>query len=185
MGFQSVEDDGTIDPTPAHGVRYVIMEEEEDEPSPYRFARWLPLSTSDLGSAWGGTPVWVRAQGEAIPKAIWFLSHWDNPFEVSWTGITEEEKTEFSDWLKVRREEIKLKNTKLSDDDPKEPEDYMVRYRELRKACRADCGETNAKLRCSKCHVTRKCLHSQFREYPVSLNAQDIVAPLVKLMTGR
>ncbi|KAK0188993.1 hypothetical protein F5146DRAFT_1225664 [Armillaria mellea] len=47
-----------------HGVRYLI----EDPIPPYRIGAWKPIGTSDLGSSWGGSEVWVRAQGEAVAK---------------------------------------------------------------------------------------------------------------------
>ena len=69
-----------------HGVRYRILPEPVG--SSYRVGKWTPLATSDLGSGWGGSEKWVRAQSAAVAKGVWFLSK----IEVSWSDITEADK---------------------------------------------------------------------------------------------
>jgi len=39
-----------------------------------------------LRSGWCGSDIWVRAQGAAIAKAIWFQHYFDFDIEVSWSG---------------------------------------------------------------------------------------------------
>jgi len=85
-----------------HGVRYLISPEPSG--SPYRIGRWIPLSTSDLGSGWGGSEMWVRGQGAAVAKTIWFHDHFDWNIEVSWSGMTEGKKQDLDMWLKERAE---------------------------------------------------------------------------------
>jgi len=85
-------------------VRYRILLEPKG--SPYRVGQWLPLSTPDMGSEWGGTEGWVRAQGAAIARGIWFHKHFNRDVEVTWSGITEDEKQDLDTWLKERAERL-------------------------------------------------------------------------------
>lgn len=137
--------------------------------SPYRVGKWIPLSTSDHGYEWGGSDEWVRKQGEAVAKAIWFHEHYDQPkIEVSWSGITKAEKDDLALWFKERAvqlaerrrvelEEYEKRNNKFSPRD--EAEMGMLEYFRSQMACRAECGEKNPRLQCAKCQFTRKfCL---------------------------
>ncbi|KAF9046022.1 hypothetical protein BDZ89DRAFT_979399 [Hymenopellis radicata] len=132
-----------------HGVRYIMVEDDK-----YRVGKWLPLSTSDLGSGWGGSHEWVRGQGAAITKSIWYNQLWDCRFEASWTGITEEQKAELATWNN-RRAENEIEQSHVDKGD--EMEDVMQRYYNMRKWCRAQCGEKNAPFQCSKCKSARYC----------------------------
>ncbi|KIM35352.1 hypothetical protein M413DRAFT_449809 [Hebeloma cylindrosporum] len=150
-----------------HGVRYLISPEPEG--SPYRVGRWIPLSTSDLGSDWGGTEVWVRGQGAEIAKAIWFHNHFDRDIEVSWSGMTEDEKQDLAVWLKERSERHAARSKIEGDEYDEREVKYGARhhrveenmgmqvYYKSRMACRADCGEQNPKFSCSKCKIARYC----------------------------
>jgi len=181
-----------------HGVRYQILPEPAG--SPYRVGKWIPLCTSDLGSVWGGTDVWVRAQGAAVAKAVWFHRYYNLPkIEVSWSGMTEAEKEDLAMWLKERAES--LENTKRI-----ETEDYekrnakfgpgyegsskmgMLEYYRRQIACRADCGEQKPKLCCSKCKFARKSCLFYFCDVlhcAEKYSIQVTVAHLVNRRTGR
>ncbi len=113
--------------------------------------------------------MWVRGQGAAVAKAVWFHKFYNLPkIEVSWSGMTEAEKEDLAMWLKERAqwvadrkridaEEYEKRNAKFA---PKNEAKMgmLERYRS-RMACRADCGEQNPNLCCSKCKITRKpCL---------------------------
>ena len=161
-----------------HGVRYLILPVR----SPYRIGAWSPVSTSDLGSDWGGTDVWVRAQGTAVAKAIWYHRHFNNPLEVSWSGMSDPEKVDLAAWLEERDEQLRQKR-KIEKDEYKalkalHGRDYylveekmaMDKYYKAQLACRADCGEENPKLTCSKCKKTRYCgAACQKEDWKVSL----------------
>jgi len=152
------------------GVRFRI--EREPAESPYRFGKWTPISTSDLGDPWGGSEAWVRGQGAIVAKGIWYHQIYDRPFiAVSWSGMSESEKQEFDIWLKDRAERLEQKKEEDLEDRPKSAnqEDTfrwmkleeirsMWRYYQLRLACRAECGEKTPKLVCSKCKMTRELL---------------------------
>ena len=143
----------------------------EPEGSPYRIRKWIPLSTSDLGWECGGSDVWVRAQGAAIAKGIWFHEHFNQDIEVSWSGMTEDEKEDLVAWLKERagrlaerrkiwKEEYEAREAKYGDTyDIVERKMRMQASYKLRMSCRADCGEQNPKFNCSKCKTTRESLH--------------------------
>jgi hypothetical protein len=146
-----------------HGVRYRIQPEPAG--SPYRVGKWIPLSTSDLGSGWGGSDVWVRAQGAAVAKAVWWHKYYNLPkIEISWSGMTQAEKDDIVIWLKERAErlaerkkieaeEYKERNAKFTPwDDGKMG---MLEHYRLLMACRAECGEQHPKLCCSKCKFAR------------------------------
>lgn len=150
-----------------HGVRYRILPEPEG--SPYRVGRWIPLSTSDRGSEWGGTNIWVRGQGASVAKAIWFLHHFDRDIEVSWSGMTEDEKQDLAVWSKERTErlaeqrkieekEYAAHKAKYGDKDSRVGKrmGMQAHYKSLM-ACRADCGEQRPKFNCSKCKIARYC----------------------------
>lgn len=147
-------------------MRYRI---EHDPEIPSTIGKWTPLSTSDLGSQWGGVDHWVRAQGAAVAKGIWFQNHWDFPdIEVTWSGMSDEDKADLTAWLSERaarltdkdKEETKEyeeRKAKDGDEHLKIEEDMGMRaYYEAQMACRADCGEKHPKLRCSKCKVARE-----------------------------
>jgi len=149
-----------------HGVRYRIVPEPVG--SSYRVGKWTPLATSDLGSGWGGSDEWVRAQGAAVAKGVWFHKYYDLPkIEVSWSGITEADKEDLAVWLKERAdrlaerkrieaEEYEMRNAKFT---PRNDGKMgMLEYYRSRMACRADCGEQNPKLCCSVCKITRTSL---------------------------
>jgi hypothetical protein len=156
-----------------HGVRYRISPEPEG--SPYRVGKWIPLSTSDLGSGWGGTDGWVRAQGAAVAKAVWFHKHFDRDIEVTRSGMTEDEKQDLAVWLKeradrlaeqkkIREEEYAARKAKNGDSHYRlEKKMGMQAYYKSRMACRADCGEQNPKFNCSKCKIARESLPFSLR----------------------
>jgi hypothetical protein len=148
-----------------HGVRYLIL----PVTSPYRIGAWSPVSTSDLGSDWGGSDMWVRGQGTAVAKAIWFHQHFNNPLDVSWSGMSDSEKVDLAAWLEERAERRRQEKSiakreyeerkALHGDDYFEVENKMAmdKYHKSQLACRADCGEENPSFTCSKCKVTRYC----------------------------
>ena len=121
-----------------------------------------------MGSEWGGTDGWVRTQGAAIAKGIWFHKHFDRDVEVTWSGMTEDEKQDLDAWLKERAErlaeqskiakvEYEARKAKYGNKhDALEMKSGMRAHYKLLKACRADCGEQNPKFKCSKCKVARK-----------------------------
>jgi hypothetical protein len=134
-------------PEPGPGVRYRVQSSGE----------WTPMSTSDLGSMWGGTQVWVRAQGEAIAKSIWYHSRWsgDSILSINWTGMSNAEREENRLWCEEYarlREEVKMqwRSERANRMEPK------VLTRSLE--CRGGCGEKNSKLVCSRCKETCACL---------------------------
>ncbi|KAF8916755.1 hypothetical protein CPB85DRAFT_1287820 [Mucidula mucida] len=110
-----------------HGVRYIMVEDDK-----YHVRKWLPSSTSDLGSAWGGSHEW----------SIWFNELWGCKIEASWTGITEEQKTKMRRGMKSGEES--------HDDKGDQMEKVMQRYYNRLKWCRAQCGEKKPSFLCSK-----------------------------------
>jgi hypothetical protein len=161
-----------------HGVRYLILPAR----SPYRIGAWSPLSTSDQGSPWGGSNIWVRGQGAFVAKAIWFHEHFNNPIEVSWSGMSDSEKEDLAAWLEERaelRQKEKILQKKeheelkaLHGDELHEVQAKMAmdRYYESQLACRAECGEENPKFTCSKCRIVRYCSAAcQTEDWKVSL----------------
>ena len=161
-----------------HGVRYLILPAS----LPYRYGPWRPVSTSDLGSAWGGSQIWVRGQGAAVAKAIWFHKHFDKELEVSWSGMSDSEKEDLAAWLeeraeRLRQEKIKSENEyearkALHGDNHHMVEEQMAmdRYYKSQLACRAGCGEENPRLTCSKCKTARYCnVACQTDDWKVSL----------------
>jgi MYND finger len=175
-----------------HGVRYLILPASP----PYRIGAWKPLYTSDLGSAWGGSQIWVRGQGAAVAKGIWFHRHFDKELEVSWSGMSDPEKEDLAAWLEKRAERLRKKN----DIEEKEYEElkalhgnkhYMVeeklgmdRYYKSLLACRAGCGEENPRLTCSKCKTVRYCnVACQREDWKVSLTYLLSFVPNLILLT--
>ncbi|KAJ8517840.1 hypothetical protein ONZ45_g5032 [Pleurotus djamor] len=167
VGFMNREGDEAM-----HGIRYRIEKAAEG----YRFGPWVGLATSDLGCAWGGTKVWIDAQGSSITKAIWLHRYWNGSLaDIDFTGKTIEYDKEFTKWkeeyattVKAREEEeaeaneaLKAKinqekGGKLGDMDL-EMEAGTFRHIESRKMCRAGCGVENAPLTCTKCRAVRYC----------------------------
>ena len=151
------------------GIRYRISPEPPS--SQYRVGKWVPLSTSDLGSPWGGSDYWVRGQGEAFGKALWYHRFWNKPdVEVRWSGMTEEDKAALDEWLKERsatleegsrisRQEYEERKARYRGREYLAEERFgMENYYKSRLACRADCGEQNPQLTCSKCKVARQLI---------------------------
>jgi len=111
--------------------------------------------------------MWVRGQGASVAKAIWFQHRFDRDIEVTWSGMTEDEKQDLAVWSKERAERCAEK-TKI------EKEEYAARkakygdshcralgmqaHYKSRMACRAECGEQNPKFNCSKCKIARESL---------------------------
>lgn len=180
-----------------HGVRYLISPEPEG--SPYRFGKWIPLSTSDLSSEWGGSDIWVRGQGAAVAKAIWFHNHFNRDIEVSWSGMTEDEKQDLDVWLKERAERRSERRKINTEEYEARAAKYGARHHQVegkmgmqahyksRMACRTDCGEKDPKFTCSKCKIARKSL-SPFFLIVAILNKffmQVIAARLVNQRIGK
>ncbi|KAJ8517275.1 hypothetical protein ONZ45_g5510 [Pleurotus djamor] len=155
-----------------HGVRYRI----EQAADGYRFGPWVGLATSDAGSAWGGTKVWIDAQGSGITKAIWLHRYWNGTLaDVSFTGKSVEFDKTFKQWkeeytktVKARKEKESQENETLKANINKEKggklgdldlevEAGMIKYNESRKMCRAGCGIKDAPLTCTKCRAVRYC----------------------------
>ncbi|KAF9490419.1 hypothetical protein BDN71DRAFT_1454278 [Pleurotus eryngii] len=144
-----------------HGVRFLIVEEAEG--SPYRFGKWIPLSTSDLGSAWGGIDEWIRAQAASIAKSIVYHRHERHTISVSFSDMppsfeddlkkwNEEHKKKWDEIIRVEREEDREARATLGDH---EVFKRWLQHYQLR--CRGGCGVEEATLRCSKCQVIRYC----------------------------
>lgn len=140
-----------------HGVRYFISPPPAS--SPYRISMWIPESTSDLDSGWGGSEMWVRGQGMAVTKAIWYQKYFYYPdIEISRSGMTDPEKDDIRVWLDERAERLRQQRNIAKIKYEKHGEGNMTIYEpSTRKACRADCGEENPKLVCSKCKIARYC----------------------------
>lgn len=147
-------------------MRYRI---EHDPENPQTVGKWTPLSTSDLGSPWGGVDHWIRAQGAAIAKGIWWNDHWNAPnLEVTWSDMSDADKADLSEWLKERSARLEEKEaaSKAEYDERRKREgndhqniemkEMMQKYYKTRMSCRADCGEEHPNLRCSQCKITRK-----------------------------
>ncbi|KAK0238941.1 hypothetical protein EDD85DRAFT_828515 [Armillaria nabsnona] len=149
-----------------HGVRYLI----EDPILPYKIGAWKPVSTSDLGSSWGSSEIWIRAQGEAVAKGIWYNRHW-NGHSISvlrWSGMTEEQKESLDRWRSDFAEKSAERKKKQKAEDDKKLEAFagtempdvecgMQRYWKRQLRCRADCGVEKGKFNCSRCKRTRYC----------------------------
>lgn len=161
-----------------HGVRYLILPPS----SPYRIGAWMPMSTSDKGSPWGGSQIWVRAQSAVVAKAVWFHKHFNNELEVSWSGMSDSEKEDLAAWMEERAERLRQRR-KIDSDEYEErkalygDQHYLVeeemgmdRYYKSLLACRAGCGEENPRLTCSKCKKVRYCnVACQREDWKVSL----------------
>lgn len=161
-----------------HGVRYLILPPS----SPYRIGAWMPMSTSDKGSPWGGSQIWVRAQSAVVAKAVWFHKHFNNELEVSWSGMSDSEKEDLAAWMEERAERLRQRR-KIDSDEYEErkalygDQHYLVeeemgmdRYYKSLLACRAGCGEENPRLTCSKCKKVRYCnVDCQREDWKVSL----------------
>lgn len=140
--------------------------------------------------------MWVRGQGAAVAKAVWFHKYYDLPkIEVSWSGITEAGKEDLAMWLKERAaqlaerkrieaEEYDMRNAKFS---PKNDDKMgMLEHYRSRMACRADCGEQNPKLCCSMCKITRTSLSLFSHWHPADkCFVQATAAHSVNRRTGR
>jgi hypothetical protein len=152
-------------------VRYRIV--PEPATSSYRIGKWIPVSTSDDGSYWGGSNIWVQEVGTRIAKSVWFHQLFRQPnIKVSWSGITAAEEEDLAIWLKERAERLALRSRNESEYEqeleawlgnwPEELSARMYPYHRLRVVCRADCGEKNPTLRCSKCKIAREWFPSLF-----------------------
>jgi len=80
--------------------------------------------------------------------------------------MTEVEKQDLATWLKERAEQLaerrRIGEEEYEERKAKYGEEYhrkmgMEAYYRSRMACRADCGEQNPKLYCSKCKIARYC----------------------------
>jgi len=116
---------------------------------------WTPISTSDLGNGWGGTPLWVRAEGETLAKSIWFHTLWERYSVVSidWTGITDAEKENRPRWEEQTNE---AEGQETGDNSDEGRTSSQKVYNAKWKECRGGCGERNAKLVCGRCKETRE-----------------------------
>jgi len=139
-------------PQPGPGVRYHIQPSGE----------WTPIATSDLGSQWGGMDVWVRGQGEAIAKGIWYHTRWGNASMISihWAGITADEKEENRIWCEdfigesiSRRQKSQESSVDRSGSDTFLQKPSNKKGRE----CRGGCGTTDAMNVCGRCKETHYC----------------------------
>ncbi|KAK7038768.1 hypothetical protein VNI00_010653 [Paramarasmius palmivorus] len=152
-----------------HGVRYIIKPDLTR-----RAGRWVPQSTSDAGSPWGGAEKWVRIQGGGVTKAIWYNKLWDvAPIDISWSGMSQSDKDELATFMQERQAKLAEKEAQERAKDKEEKtriRDHgsfaehrldvvlmMQRYHKKQMSCRADCGEENPKMRCAKCKFTRYC----------------------------
>jgi hypothetical protein len=114
----------------------------------------------------GGTHLWVRGQGAAVAKAVWWHKYYNLPkIEISWSGMTQAEKADIAIWLKERAERLaERKKIEKEEYDKRNgkftPRDGgkmgMLEYYRSLMACRADCGQQNPELCCSKCKSARK-----------------------------
>lgn len=114
--------------------------------------------------------MWVRGQGAAVAKAVWFHELYDRDIEVTWSDMTEDEEQDLDVWLKERAERLaeqrKVGEEKCAARKAKYGDNYyrveekmgMQAYYKSRMACRADCGEQNPKFSCSKCKIARESL---------------------------
>ncbi|KZP33789.1 hypothetical protein FIBSPDRAFT_846955 [Athelia psychrophila] len=156
LGFYS--SDGSETPEP--GVRYTIISSGE----------WQPISTSDLGREWGGTYTWVRGQGEAFAKHIWYFKRWSHEVAtIDWTGMTEDDKIEARAWSEERKKKAKAENDSNADDNNTNDNDtkrekYEQAAEKIRKECRGGCGAQNTEFRCSKCKGVYYCSSECQRE---------------------
>ncbi|ESK87450.1 mynd domain [Moniliophthora roreri MCA 2997] len=148
-----------------HGVRYIIQRDPEQ-----RVGKWVPLSTSDLGSSWDGPEDWIRAQGAAVTKGIWFNQHWDREnIDISWSGMSTSDKESLAAFMQERHVKLAQKRAQREAEEREEmnlignshpnidTELSELRYRKRQMECRAKCGEKNPGLQCSKCKFARYC----------------------------
>ncbi|EEB90229.1 hypothetical protein MPER_11588, partial [Moniliophthora perniciosa FA553] len=153
-----------------HGVRYAIQSDPVQ-----RVGKWIPLSTSDVGSSWDGPEDWIRAQGAAVTKGIWFNQHWDQEIiDISWSGMSTSDKESLAAFMQERRVKLAQKRAQqeakereeialIGDSHPNlDTELSNLRYHKSRMECRAKCGEENPELQCSKCKIARMLLASLF-----------------------
>jgi hypothetical protein len=122
-----------------------------------------------LGSEWGGTDVWVRGQGEAFAKGVWYHSRWENASMISidWAGITVDEKEENRVWCedfieKSNRPRQKSDEPPVDWDDPKVEEHLQNALDKQRRECRGGCGVKDATKVCSRCKEICKSSPSFF-----------------------
>ena len=113
------------------------------------------MTTSDLGSHWGGTDVWVRGQGEACAKAFWYQHRSESASMISidWAGMTADEKEENRVWCEAFIENSRKPrdSTEDSSDITKAEEHMQKALDKIRKECRGGCGVKDATNVCSRC----------------------------------
>jgi hypothetical protein len=111
---------------------------------------------------WGGSDVWVRGQGEAIGKAVWYHSRWSSASKITieWDGMTADEKEENRVWCDAFIEESnkpseKGKDTDVEGSDTMDMQDHITKMEEQldaeRRKCRGGCGAENVNNVCSRC----------------------------------
>src|SRR5882762_9751106 len=109
---------------------------------------------------WGGSDVWVRGQGEAIGKAVWYHSRWSSASKITieWDGMTADEKEENRVWCDAFIEESNKPSEKGKDTDVEGSdtmEDHITKMEEQldaeRRKCRGGCGAENVNNVCSRC----------------------------------
>jgi hypothetical protein len=125
----------------------------------------MPVATSDLGSRWGGTDVWVRGQGEACAKALWYHSRSESASMISidWADMTADEKEENRVWCEAfiensREAQTKDDSTVDSSDITKAGESIQKELNRIRRECRGGCGVKHATNVCSRCKEICKSL---------------------------
>ncbi|KIM35508.1 hypothetical protein M413DRAFT_14514 [Hebeloma cylindrosporum] len=121
------------------GVRYRISPEPKE--SPFRIGKWVPLSTSIMGSGWGGTDMWIREQGAAVAKAICDLEWNVSKREAGSRRMVEETSRETCSAEEVEKEEYSVRKAKYGANHFRVEEKMaMQAYHKWRMACRAGCA---------------------------------------------
>jgi hypothetical protein len=119
---------------------------------------WAPVATSDLGSHWGGTDVWIRGQGEAFAKALWYhrRSEAASVISIDWAEMTTDEKEENRVWCEAfikdnTKHQTKDESTVDWSSITKADEYLQKALDERRRECRGGCGVKAATKVCSRC----------------------------------
>jgi len=134
-----------------------------------------------MGSGWGGTDVWVRGQGEAIAKGIWYQHRWKEASTISidWAGMTADEKEDNRVWcaafIEKSSKPVKEEESRMDLSDITKAEMQMQKLLDKKRAeCRGGCGVKDATKVCSQCkevcklfsHFGLICLCIRFIPFP-------------------
>ncbi|KAJ7143610.1 hypothetical protein C8R43DRAFT_1130679 [Mycena crocata] len=103
---------------PSPGIRYAIGDRAAS--SLYKTGLWLPQSSSDKVSGWGGIPALAGERGTALARKIWQTFHLMDCkkvgtsgralVRVEWSNMTSSDRTKYDSWMVEFNEGVKRSN---------------------------------------------------------------------------